>query len=539
MQLQPGVVSAPLVCRLKRVGMENPPPYEALSYAWGQSTDVFTICQEPEMSDTTGTLRKVSTITRGLYEALIQLRHKTKSRILWVDAICIDQENLKERGEQVKIMRQIYAHAARVLVWLGPADDETAVALQEIARLKNHVASRGLSLEFLKAMTDEGPEFRMLGLTKYILDEKTFVILRRIYCRPWFQRIWVVQEVTAGGSSSEVHIGPHVIPWDDLGMVSLGLQVMLWSSPVPMYIEGPGLRNALVMWQGRLFAKKTPPTLLDEARKYLATDPRDMVYALYGFPAFQELFRRFGFKPDYTIQERELYERVTRLTIESSQTLEILHYVDNPELPAEESEWPFWVPRWNRPTLYWSFPLQDYAVYSKKTQGLLSVLEGPQGNLLRLKGVIVGRITEVAQCINWKPADKEPMIQNIEALTQFWDAISMHPDSLPDSKEDKFVGLAQALTAGLDSDSNSAAKSSARHAADAVDFLLHNFTTTLASSQVRLSALFVHLQVLRGAFSHGDRLRYEQIIVWFVQTVAYTIPIEDFSDLVRFWYNQT
>jgi hypothetical protein len=39
-----------------------------------------------------------------------------------------------------------------------------------------------------------------------------------------------------------------------------------------MYIKGPGLRNALVMWQGRLFAKKTPPTLLDETRKYLATD---------------------------------------------------------------------------------------------------------------------------------------------------------------------------------------------------------------------------------------------------------------------------
>ena len=55
-------------------------------------------------------------------------------------------------------------------------------------------------------------------------------------------------------------------------MVTLGLQVMLWNSPVPMYIKGPGLTNALVMWQGRLFAKKTPPTLLDETRKYLVTD---------------------------------------------------------------------------------------------------------------------------------------------------------------------------------------------------------------------------------------------------------------------------
>lgn len=112
----------------------------------------------------------------------------------------------------------------------------------------------------------------MLGLTEHILDEKTFVILRRFCYRPWLQRVWAVQEVTAGGSSSEVQIGPHVIPWDDLGMVTLGLQVMLWNSLVPMFIKGPGLTNALVMWQGRLFTKKTPPTLLDETRKYLATD---------------------------------------------------------------------------------------------------------------------------------------------------------------------------------------------------------------------------------------------------------------------------
>jgi hypothetical protein len=512
MELQPGDETEPLVCRLMRVDIRNPPPYEALSYTWGRSRDVFTLYQEPEIPDTSGTLRTVSKITRGLYEALLQLRQRAKPRILWVDAVCIDQESLKERGEQVKIMRQIYANAARVVVWLGLADDETPVAVQEIARLKSYIASRGLSLEILKAMTDEGPDHKMLDLNEHVLDEKTTAILGRVYCRPWFRRIWVVQEVTAGGSSSEVHIGPYVIPWDDLGMVALGLQVMLWNSPVP--IEGPGSRNALVMWQGRLFARKTPPTLLDEARSYLATDSRDKVYALYGFPAFQELFQRFGFKPDYTIKERDLYERVTRLTIESSQTLEILHYVDNPELPAEESEWPSWVPRWTQPTLYWSFPLQDYTIYSKKTHGMLSVLEGPQGNLLRLKGATVGRITEVAQCIDWTPADKEPTIQNTEALTQFWDATSMHPGSPSDSKEDKFVGLAQALTAGLDSDCNSAAKSSVRHTADAIEFVLHSFNTASVSSQVQLSALFIHLLALRDAFPHGDRLRYQESVVW-------------------------
>jgi hypothetical protein len=190
---------------------------------------------------------------------------------------------------------------------------------------------------------------------------------------------------------------------------------------------------------------------------------------LHGFPAFQELFRSFGLKPDYKIKELELYERVTRLT------LEILHYVDNPELPVEESEWPSWIPRWNQPTLYWSFPLQDYVIYSEKTHGLLSIVEGPQGDLLRLK------------------------------RTQFWDATLVHWDPLVNVKEDKSVGLAQALTTGLDFECNSAAKSSARHTADAVDFLLQTVTTASASNQVLVSALYIRrlFRTTRGLFGLG------------------------------------
>ena len=134
---------------------------------------------------------------------------------------------------------------------------------------------------------------------------------------------------------------------------------------------------------------------------------------MYDFPAFQELFRRFGLKPDYIIKELELHERVTRL-----------------------------------------------------------------------KG------------------------------TQFWDVTLVHPDPLVNVKEDKFVGLAQALTAGLDFECNSAARSFTRHTADAVEFLLQNLTTASAADQVRVSALYIHLLSLQKTFSHGDRFRYQQDIVW-------------------------
>jgi hypothetical protein len=89
--------------------------------------------------------------------------------------------------------------------------------------------------------------------------------------------------------------------------------------------------------------------------------------------------------------------------------------------------------------------------------------------------------------------------------TQFWDATLVHPDPLVNVKEDNFVGLAQALTAGFGFECNSAAKSSAYHTADAVDFLLQNLTTASASDQVLVSALYIPrlLRTTRGLFGLG------------------------------------
>lgn len=125
----------------------------------------------------------------GLYEALMQLRDAAKPRTLWADAVCIDQENLLERGEQVKIMRKIYSRATRVLIWLGPEDDKTSAALHMITELKDHVASRGLSLEALRALKDEDPVTEILGLEDHTYSVEALAPLCNLYRRPWFKRI--------------------------------------------------------------------------------------------------------------------------------------------------------------------------------------------------------------------------------------------------------------------------------------------------------------------------------------------------------------
>ena len=109
MTLAPGDAADPLHCSLDVINIENPPPLEALSYVWGDSTAL-----SPMLCDG----RPIS-ITANLEQVLRHLRFPIQPRYLWVDAICIDQENIDERTRQVQDMRQVYKRATRVIVWLG------------------------------------------------------------------------------------------------------------------------------------------------------------------------------------------------------------------------------------------------------------------------------------------------------------------------------------------------------------------------------------------------------------------------------------
>ncbi len=135
--------------------------YEALSYTWGSSDKPRSISIN----------EKTLPVTENLHAALLRLRDHSLERILWIDAICIDQENLKERGQQVRLMAGIYTKASRVLVWLGETADNSDQALLEIVRI-------AAENEPLDSVNDRTTQEAILALLK----------------RSWFQRIWVSKE---------------------------------------------------------------------------------------------------------------------------------------------------------------------------------------------------------------------------------------------------------------------------------------------------------------------------------------------------------
>jgi hypothetical protein len=131
--------------------------YEALSYTWGGDKKPCSITIGEQNLN----------VTTNLYAALLHLRDRSLERILWIDAICINQKNPEEQGQQVQLMAMIYSKAHRVLVWLGETADNTEGALEDIQRAANE-ESTGRS-------------------NKKINQEAISNLLQR----PWFQRIWV------------------------------------------------------------------------------------------------------------------------------------------------------------------------------------------------------------------------------------------------------------------------------------------------------------------------------------------------------------
>lgn len=121
-------LKGPVHCELRHHSLDEDIQYEALSYSWGNPEPGHTVFVNGSHT---------IDVTPNCLEALVSLRRRRHHRLLWVDAICIDQReddrSKRERDRQVKIMSDVFHSAARVLVWLGPAEPSSA---RTIARLR-------------------------------------------------------------------------------------------------------------------------------------------------------------------------------------------------------------------------------------------------------------------------------------------------------------------------------------------------------------------------------------------------------------------
>lgn len=201
-ELYPGQWNDPITCQLHYVPLDESPKFVALSYAWGDKST------PPKDISVNGRSRQ---ITRSLFTALRRLRSFGITRNeenpavyfttrefsqlpdlqlnlgkfrLWADALCINQKNEKDKEHQIPLMGQIYRRAADVIVWLGENDPHDEPLLRGLSIMLNEY-DRAANL--VGADIDDLVKNR--GLERYI-DEA-----QRLLLRPWFTRLWVIQEI--------------------------------------------------------------------------------------------------------------------------------------------------------------------------------------------------------------------------------------------------------------------------------------------------------------------------------------------------------
>jgi hypothetical protein len=153
--------TAPIQCELFEYSFQESSKgthlYEALSYVWGslESPKFISIGKH--------NLR----VTENLHKALSHLRNRSLVRIIWIDAVCINQKDNVERARQIQSMAKIYGQASRVIVYLGEAAHNSDQALEDI-----------------RAATEDEP-------MNSSVSEKSQEAILKLLERPWFRRVWV------------------------------------------------------------------------------------------------------------------------------------------------------------------------------------------------------------------------------------------------------------------------------------------------------------------------------------------------------------
>ncbi|KAJ4130318.1 hypothetical protein NW768_007301 [Fusarium equiseti] len=271
---------------------ESMMPYESLSYVWGNQNTPCEIMVN----------KKVLSITISLYDALCHLRQPHEDRILWVDALCIDQSNIKERSHQVNHMGEIYRKSENVIVWLGylsgnAADLKTAV---------DHFALQLPSEAFRKWPCDDQRwrdqwqrAQKSLGMTD---NNKLLDGLEIFMSNPWFTRVWVLQEV-ANAKRAVVECNLGKIPAKLFALLPhiIGSPVSEQCQAVLEIMPGP-LRTTSWWSQDRNLC-----TLLCKFKGSEAADPRDRVYALLGMASDVEIS---AIEADYAKEERIIVQEL-------------------------------------------------------------------------------------------------------------------------------------------------------------------------------------------------------------------------------------
>jgi len=350
-----------------KLATDAPPSFEALSYVWGSTEDSQRIRVEADKASHI-------TITKNLAIALPYLRYENKSRILWIDAICVDQENIRERGHQVQLMRDIFGLANRVVVWLGVEECDSSYALNLMDQLNSKIEVDWLAATMRPSFNGKNePEWT--DRTKLLpYEERELLALYSLLHRAWFERLWIRQEIRLANRDAIVMCGSTTIAWQAFRNALFCMRQkakkreFLGSKAVPFH------ERIEMIYQMSDDASPMPlGRLLRQTKHCKCSDPRDRVYAMLSLLKKSE--RDMDIKVDYSLTTSQVYENLAIRFIDHFKSLKILASC---EMQTQPRSMPTWVPDWSLGNLadpLWvpNADAQSIAVWKYLGNGILSV----------------------------------------------------------------------------------------------------------------------------------------------------------------------
>ncbi|KAF5257114.1 hypothetical protein FOXYS1_12378 [Fusarium oxysporum] len=397
------------VCSLQ----ENETAYEALSYTWGNPDASGDRKIDIMCNGTSHTM----VISGSLHIALRELRRNNTSRVIWADAICINQEDAKERGQQVALMGQIFSGAWQVVVWLGEESDrcmcgktilETSLssvskAFSGICSVVNDWLSQA-GQETLEAsyseISKDGQSTMHLANTDDGEDSRSAMM--QLFRRRWFSRIWVLQEAVLARHAL-VQVGLYQISWEWVGLAAAIVvhKPELSPSGYGRDMIPTGAMNSYLMYRLSISQKCFTrlefsfAQLLQVSRHFQSKEPKDKIYGLLGIETTDSVGKQIV--PDYreVTTSEKVFEDIARLMLESASPLTLLSGAGT--FGDFDSSGPSWVPSWHKRRPWTILPTKQSPAFQCASAARMELNPDDKAGELVLKGVIIDHISSTQE----------------------------------------------------------------------------------------------------------------------------------------------
>jgi hypothetical protein len=326
-------------------------------------------------------------ITRNLDDALRRFRYEYRTRLLWTDSLCINQDSTEEKSHQVAIMGEIYSRADCVLIWIGPEKDESDKALDIMQHLSDRVRFDSLNITLHPSIqcSEDDMHWSDRRVALPYKDGQLTAVLN-LFIRPYFSRTWIRQE-TVLARAATLHCGGRTIQWNSFRTAATCLSLK------PLNLSAfPNDDSTDFTIASRQMFDLCNLASVDIAYSALrwytggtgCKEPEDKIYAALSMLNIEN--RNLGVTPNYDCGAQELYTDIARRVILHGKSLELFSTC---VLLSTGMQLPSWVPDWSSPMPTSSLMIPAWSACAWISgQNLV-----PHARSLCVAGVVVAHIT--------------------------------------------------------------------------------------------------------------------------------------------------